>query len=158
MNNKISITNKQKKFSITKEIRQTVRNSCNATLKFESFDLPAEVSVTFVDDVQIHELNSKFRNADRSTDVLSFPMGEDGEYDKNPESGCVILGDVVISMEHAVTQADTYGHSLQREIAFLTVHSMLHLLGYDHVNNEKEEKEMFSRQEKILENMGITRG
>ena len=91
----------------------------------------------------------------RDWDVLSFPLGEDGEYDINPETNAAMLGDVVISLEHAVAQANTYGHSLKRETAFLTVHSILHLLGYDHVNSDEEDKLMRSKQSAVLESMGL---
>ena len=155
--NKILIYNRQKQFKITTEIKNIVKSACNASLEYENFPFSAEVSVTFVDDKQIKELNNDFREIDRSTDVLSFPMGENGEYDTNFESGNKLLGDVVISFEHAVAQAEEYGHSLDREIAFLTVHSMLHLLGYDHVESEAEEKEMFTKQEEILQKLGIGR-
>ena len=93
---------------------------------------PAEISVTFVDNNRIHELNLQYRDKDSATDVLSFPLGENGVYDIDEDNGCKILGDIVISMERAMEQAELYGHTLQREVAYLTVHSMLHLLGYDH--------------------------
>lgn len=89
--------------------------------------------------------------------MLSFPLGENGVYDTNYDTGAKMLGDVVISVSHAIAQAEEYGHSIQREIGFLTVHSMLHLLGYDHVNNEQEEKEMFSRQKEILDMLELKR-
>ena len=126
-------------------------------LTFEDFNEPAEISVTFVDDERIHELNREYRNVDRSTDVLSFPLGENGVYDKNPENGACLLGDIVISVETAVRQAETYGHSLQREIGFLTVHSMLHLLGYDHVNGGIEEVRMREKEEHVLTELGLKR-
>ena len=155
MNAKVSITVKEKKIALPKEFRLLIRKACNATLKYEGFIDKAEINVTIVDDNEIKELNREFRDIDKSTDVLSFPLGEDGVYDYNPETDALMLGDIVISAEHALAQADLYGHSIEREIAFLTVHSMLHLLGYDHVNNDEEEKEMFSRQEEILKIMGL---
>lgn len=155
MNAKVSITVKEKMIALPKEFRALIRKACNATLKYEGFIDKAEINVTIVDDNEIKELNREFRDIDKSTDVLSFPLGEDGVYDYNPETDALMLGDIVISAEHALAQADLYGHSIEREIAFLTVHSMLHLLGYDHVNNDEEEKEMFSRQEEILKIMGL---
>ena len=155
MNAKVSITVKEKKISLPKEFRALIRKACNATLKYEGFIDKAEINVTIVDDEEIKELNREFRDIDKSTDVLSFPLGEDGVYDYNPETDALMLGDIVISAEHAFSQAELYGHGIEREIAFLTVHSMLHLLGYDHVNNDEEEKEMFSRQEEILKTMGL---
>ena len=147
---KVIISNEQKTVKIPTGVRLLVRRCCNAVLTFEDFNEPAEISVTFVDDERIHELNREYRNVDRSTDVLSFPLGENGVYDKNPENGACLLGDIVISVETAVRQAETYGHSLQREIGFLTVHSMLHLLGYDHVNGGIEEVRMREKEEHVL--------
>ena len=155
MNAKISIKNKVKGIELPKNYRILIRKACNSSLLFEGISDLAEVNVTLVNDDEIKELNSAFRGIDKSTDVLSFPLGENGEYDTNPETNALMLGDIVISVEHALKQAEEYGHSIDREIAFLTVHSMLHLLGYDHVNNETEEKEMFKKQEEILIKMGL---
>ncbi len=154
---RVVITNKQKKVKIPTGIRMLVRRACTAVLKMEEFLESAEVGVTFVDDNEIHELNREFRNIDRSTDVLSFPLGENGVYDTNPATGAKMLGDVVISLEHAVAQAEEYGHTLQREVAFLTVHSMLHLLGYDHVNGGIEAETMREKEEEVLVKMGLSR-
>ena len=96
-----------------------VRRTCNAVLRMENFQGSAEVSVTFVDNQGIRELNAQYRDKDTETDVLSFPMGENGVWDKDPETGAFILGDVVISMEKAMEQANIYGHSLQREVGHL---------------------------------------
>ena len=123
----------------------------------ENFEGSAEISVRFVDDEIIHELNREYRHVDRSTDVLSFPLGENGVYDINHDTGAKILGDIVISMQHAVMQADLYGHSLQREIAFLTVHSMLHLLGYDHEAEGLERVRMREKEEAVLTQLGLKR-
>ena len=128
MSNKVLITNEQNAVKIPSGLRILIRRSCNAVLDFEKFDGPAEISVTFVDNRRIQELNKQYRDKDAATDVLSFPMGENGEYDIDEDNGCKILGDIVISMERAMEQAELYGHSLQREVAYLTVHSMLHLL------------------------------
>ncbi|MBQ3547351.1 MAG: rRNA maturation RNase YbeY [Clostridia bacterium] len=155
MNAKVNITVKEKSVAIPREYRALIRKACNATLKYEGFIDKAEINVTIVDDEEIRELNREFRDIDKSTDVLSFPLGEDGVYDYNPETDALMLGDIVISVDHAIAQAELYGHGIEREIAFLTVHSMLHLLGYDHVHNELEEKEMFSRQEQVLKLMGL---
>jgi len=134
-----------------------VRRACSAVLATEGFLDLAEVNVTFVDDAEIKQLNTDFRNIEKSTDVLSFPLGENGIYDVNPENGAKMLGDIVISVDHAVNQAELYGHSLQREIAFLTVHSMLHLLGYDHVNSKLEEMKMREKEEQVLTKLGLVR-
>ena len=154
---KVIISNEQKTVKIPTGVRLLVRRCCNAVLTFEDFNEPAEISVTFVDDERIHELNREYRNVDRSTDVLSFPLGENGVYDKNPENGACLLGDIVISVETAVRQAETCGHSLQRELGFLTVHSMLHLLGYDHVNGGIEEVRMREKEEHVLTELGLKR-
>lgn len=153
----VVISNQQKKVKISTGTRLLIRKSCLATLTVNGMSGKYEVNVTFVDNEQIRELNKQFRNKDKSTDVLSFPLGENGVYDLNPETGCLQLGDIVISMETAVLQAETYGHTLEREIAFLTVHSMLHLLGYDHEQGGLEEMEMRSKEETVLESLGLAR-
>ena len=132
---KVIITNKQKTVKIPTGIRMLVRRCCNAVLKLEKFEGPAEISVTFTDNAGIRELNRQYRDKDIDTDVLSFPMGENGVYDVDMETGAKILGDVVISMEKARDQAERFGHSFQREVGYLTAHSVLHLLGYDHIDN-----------------------
>ena len=126
-------------------------------LHSESFCGDAEVSVSFVNNAQIRELNREHRGKDAETDVLSFPMGENGVYDRNPETGAYILGDIVISVEKAMHQAELYGHTLQREIGFLTVHSMLHLLGYDHEESGLAALRMREKEEAVLETLGLTR-
>lgn len=154
---KVTIVNKQKAYKIPTGIRMLIRCACIAVLKTENFSDSAEVEVSFVDDRQIHELNNEFRGIDRSTDVLSFPLGENGVYDENPATGAKMLGDIVISVEHAAAQAEEYGHTFQREMAFLTVHSMLHLLGYDHVNGGIEAETMREKEETVLVKMGLAR-
>jgi len=153
----VSISNKQRSVKIPSGVRLLIRRCCNAVLQEENFGKSAEVSVSFVNNEEIKRLNSFYRNKNIETDVLSFPLGEDGVYDVNPETGACCLGDIVISMEMAMKQADIYGHSLQREIGFLTVHSMLHLLGYDHEINGLEERKMREKEEKILTELGVPR-
>lgn len=133
-------------------------------------DLPvaAELSLTVATEEEIREINAEQRQIDKVTDVLSFPMldfaepmeaeafAEQAEFSVNPETGNLFLGDIVLCFERAKEQAKEYGHSLEREVAFLLVHSLLHLLGYDHMTQE-EEKEMFAKQEEILEIMKIYR-
>ncbi|MBR6564716.1 MAG: rRNA maturation RNase YbeY [Clostridia bacterium] len=152
---KVNITIGQKGIAIDKEARALIRKACSAVLKYEQFVGDAEVDVTVVGDEKIHEINLEHRNIDSPTDVLSFPLGEDGIYDKNPMTDAFMLGDIVISTDRAKYQADLYGHSIEREIAFLTVHSMLHLLGYDHVNGEEERAIMREKEEAVLEIMGL---
>ena len=155
MSVKVSITDNQKKIKLPTGTRLLIRKACTATLKLEGFDDPAEVSVTLVNDETIREMNGKFRNIDASTDVLSFPLGENGVYDVNPETGAKMLGDIVISVEHALSQADLYGHGIEREVAFLTVHSMLHLLGYDHEQGGLQKTIMREKEEKVLDALGL---
>lgn len=155
MSIKVNITDKQKKVKLPVGTRLLLRKACTATLKEEGFTEPAEVDISLVTDAQIQEINSEFRDIDSSTDVLSFPLGENGIYDTNPITGAKMLGDIVISVEHAVYQGNLYGHGFEREIAFLAVHSMLHLLGYDHVNGGLEQAIMREKEEKILESLGL---
>ena len=154
---KVYIKNDQKDFKIPTGIRLMIRKCCQDVLEEEKFEGKTEVSVTFVSSNAIKELNSQYRNKDSVTDVLSFPLGENGEYDLNPETGAKVLGDVVICVERAYEQADMYNHSFEREIGFLTTHSMLHLLGYDHENGGMQERIMRDKEETVLEELGISR-
>ena len=151
------ITNNQTEVKIPVGIRMLIRRCCHAVTEYEKCQGDYEVSVSFVNDEKIHKLNLEHRNIDRSTDVLSFPLGSDGEYDKNYETGAFLLGDIVISLETACRQAEIYGHSLEREVGFLTVHSMLHLLGYDHEESSLQERIMREKEEAILTSLGISR-
>ncbi|MGN0460244.1 MAG: rRNA maturation RNase YbeY [Ruminococcus sp.] len=151
---KVIITNKQKTVKIPTGLRMLVRRTCNAVLRMENFQGSAEVSVTFVDNQGIRELNAQYRDKDTETDVLSFPMGENGVWDKDPETGAFILGDVVISMEKAMEQANIYGHSLQREVGYLTAHSVLHLLGYDHIE-PLDRVHMREKEELVMDQLGL---
>jgi len=141
-----------------KELEKVMETIALDSLRYEGFDENCEISISIVDNTEIQQINKQFRNIDRPTDVLSFPMltfTENEIIEKN-ENGEIVLGDIIISLERAEEQAKEYGHSLKREIAFLTAHSMLHLLGYDHME-PKEEKEMFTKQKEILEAAGISR-
>ena len=157
MSNKVLITNQQKKVKIPSGLRILIRRSCNAVLEFEGFEQPAEISVTFVDNAEIQTLNAQYRGKDMPTDVLSFPLGEDGKYDVDQDTGACLLGDIVISMEKAMEQAELYGNPLQREVAFLTVHSMLHLLGYDHEQGGLAAVKMREKEEAVLIQLGLPR-
>ncbi len=140
----------------------------NQVLDDEACPYECEISLTFVDNTEIHRLNKEFRQMDRPTDVLSFPLIDfqtPADYDMleaedaegfHPETGELMLGDIVISVERAKEQAEEFGHDLKREIAFLIAHSMLHLLGYDHMVPE-EAKVMEEKQEAALTALGITR-
>lgn len=149
----VLIKNDQKNVKITPAIRALVKKAVQCSLDYEGFEYNAEVSVTFTDNERIHKLNFEYRNVDRPTDVLSFPMCE-GDFEAD-NFGTVWLGDIVLSMEKAKAQAEEYNHSFERELAFLTVHSMLHLLGYDHETSKEDENNMFARQEAILLSAGI---
>jgi len=148
---------------IPDEIKETIKLCIDKSLEYEGCDFDAQVSVTICNNEEIREINRIQRDIDKPTDVLSFPMlffDENGDVidsDYDMDGDYVVLGDIVISQERAHEQALEFGHSFRREIAFLTVHSMLHLLGYDHVNSEEEEKVMFKKQEEILSLLGITR-
>lgn len=157
MSNKVLISNQQKAVKIPSGLRILIRRSCNAVLEFEKFEGPAEISVSFVDNAEIQQLNNQYRGKDMPTDVLSFPLGENGQYDHNEDTGAALLGDIVISMEKAMEQAQLYGHPLQREVAFLTVHSMLHLLGYDHEGGGLEAVKMREKEEAVLIQLGLPR-
>ena len=152
---RVIIDTKQKAVKIPTGLRMLVRRCCNAVLKLEGFRYSAEISVTFVDNEQIHELNRQYRGKDAPTDVLSFPMGENGVYDENHATGAKILGDIVISMEKAVEQARRYGHSLEREVGYLTAHSMLHLLGYDHEKSGMDRVRMREKEEWVMTQLGL---
>lgn len=155
--------NQQDRQEISEEIEKTIKAAIEKSLEYENCDFDAEVSVTIVDNDEIRSINAEMRDIDRVTDVLSFPIlyfdenGDivDSDYDMDGDS--IVLGDIVISAERAKSQADEYGHSFKREMAFLTVHSMLHLLGYDHVDDPEGERIMFAKQDEILNLLGITR-
>lgn len=135
---------------------QLISDVIKAALESEKVSDNCEISITITDNNEIHSLNLKHRGIDRPTDVLSFPL-IDYAKEKLPSDGSrIYFGDIVISIEKAMEQAKEYGHSLDREIGFLTAHSMLHLLGYDHMTPE-EEKIMFKKQEEILNSIGLRR-
>lgn len=155
---KVVIENKQKAVKIPTGVRLLMRRCCHAVLELENFEGSAEVDISIVDNAQIQEINREHRHIDAVTDVLSFPLGENGQYDIDPETGAKMLGDIVLSIQRAVVQAEQYGHSLQREIGYLTVHSMLHLLGYDHVDGGLEAVRMREREEAVMSSVGLPRG
>lgn len=155
---KAYVKNRQTSVRIPSGIRLLIRRCCHAVLISEGFTQNAEVSVSFVSNNEIRSLNKLYRNKDSVTDVLSFPLTDaDGTVETNTETGFIMLGDIVISIETAVKQANIYGHSLEREIGFLTVHSMLHLLGYDHESSSLDERIMREKEEAVLERLGISR-
>jgi len=154
---KVSITNSQKDFTIPTGIRLLIRKCCHAVLQEEKLEVDCEVSVKFVTNNQIQELNRDFREKDMPTDVLSFPSGDGNTFDKNMETGAEMLGDIAISVTKVYEQAERFGHSIQREFAYLTVHSMLHLLGYDHEPGGIEMVRMREKEESVLAKLGLQR-
>ena len=132
-------------------LKTIIRQAVLKTLENEKFPYDAEVSVTLCDNEHIKKLNRKYRGKDKHTDVLSFPIYEDGEFDMGECISGAVLGDIVISLERAKKQAKELSHSFFREVAFLTVHSTLHLLGYDH-ERSKEEDELQCRIQKEIVN------
>ena len=134
-------------------LKKTLRAAVLETLLYEGFSGEASVSITVCDNAHIRKLNKQYRDIDRETDVLSFPLYDFECEDDMPEGESLPLGDIVISIERAKEQAKEIGHSTEHEAAFLCVHSTLHLLGYDHETGEEDEKEMFSRQRKIIDSM-----
>ena len=141
---------------VTYKLKMLVRRAILATLEYEGVDVDCEVSVTFTDNEGIHALNKAYRNIDRATDVLSFPQIN---YDEGEElSDGEMLGDIVLSLERAREQAEEFGHTFQREVGYLTVHSMLHLLGYDHVQGGLEAVRMREKEEAVMLAVGLPRG
>ena len=137
--------------------RALVLRAAKAALKEQGVDMPCEISVMFTDDEGIREINREFRGIDAATDVLSFPMNElsPGAFDaeaceRDPETGAVLLGDMAISLERCAAQGEEFGHGFEREIMYLTVHSVLHLLGYDHMDEGEMKRAMRAREEAIM--------
>ena len=154
---KIFFGNEQEEIIITYALKMLVRRAISATLDYEDYQNACDVSVTFTDNEQIRELNKRFRSIDKPTDVLSFPLFD---YERESDAPAIdeisnMLGDIVISLERAQEQADEFGHSFEREVAFLCVHSMLHLLGYDHETGEEDELDMRRRQREIMAEIGL---
>ena len=154
---KAYFVNRQKEEQVSAELRTFLRKCIRATLIADGYDDFFEVYVTLVNDKQIHEMNLEHRGVDAPTDVLSFPMGEDGVYDIDPETGAYMLGDVVLNVSRIRLQAEEYGHSFEREAGYLTIHSILHLLGYDHVDEGEMKKQMRAKEEQVLESLHLYR-
>lgn len=155
---KIYFENDQKLVNIHYKLKMLIRRAILETLEYEGMNNDVEVSVTFTSDEGIRELNNRFRKKDAPTDVLSFPLFDyEGESDEPPiDELANNLGDIVISLERAMAQANEYGHSFEREVAFLTAHSMLHLLGYDHERSDAEDEDMRARQNAVMDRMGLS--
>ena len=155
--------NEQTSEIFTDEHEKMILTVCEAVMNEEECDFEAQISLTLTDNENIRKINNEYRGIDKATDVLSFPMLEfdengdiiDNEFEFDDDE--IMLGDIVISLERAKEQAKEFGHSYERELAFLTAHSMLHLLGYDHVDDEEGERVMREKQTRILDLLGITR-
>ena len=156
---KLYFSNEQKKIKISFRMRHLISKAVKEALKQEEFEYFAEISVSFIDNEAIHGLNLQYREKDKPTDVLSFPIWEKDELEDGSafDGHAVTLGDIIISAEQAKTQSEEYGHSLEREICFLAVHSVLHLLGYDHETSEEDERYMKQKQEDVLIKIGLPR-
>jgi len=148
---RVLIDNRQRKIDIDEEIESAINKAIRTCLQIEKRPLNYEVSISFVDNDEIQSLNKEYRNLDKPTDVLSFPLDD---YDHNTDH--YILGDIVISTDKAIEQAMDFGHSILREIIYLTVHSMFHLLGYDHMNDE-DKQIMREKEKSALREIGIFR-
>lgn len=145
------------------EVRALIEKCARNVLSRENVDFPAEIDITVVDADTIREMNAEYRSKDSVTDVLSFPMYEfyNGEpreeLDEEPDTGCVMLGDMILCYTRACEQAKEFGHSAARECGYLTTHSMLHLLGYDHERNDEDTRLMRSKEEEYMNAIGLTR-
>lgn len=150
--------NEQDRERVSYKLKMLMRRAVEETLRHEAYANDVQVSITFTDDEHIHELNRRFRGVDAPTDVLSFPLIDFDDACGEPAIDEIenMLGDVVLNLQRARVQAEQFGHSFEREAAFLTVHSMLHLLGYDHELGADEDADMRARQSEIMETMGLT--
>lgn len=157
MNLTVYYENEQNAIPVTYKLKMLIRRAIEETLTFEQYGNDVEVSVTLTDSEGIQDLNLRFRGIDAPTDVLSFPLFDfEGETDEPPVDEIQnMLGDIVLNLERTQAQAEEFGHSFEREAAFLTVHSMLHLLGYDHETSEEDDADMRARQRAVMERMGL---
>lgn len=161
MEHEIVISRDKPKLGSNNAFRQ-IKKAALAVLALEGVNNPCEISVILTDDAGIHEINLEHRGVDSATDVLSFPMNElvagafaPEKCELNYESGRIMLGDMVLSLERARAQGEEYGHSEEREICYLTIHSVLHLLGYDHMDEGEEKRQMREREKLACERLGI---
>lgn len=156
---RIFIEDLQNKIEVTNKMKAIIEKAIEHSLSNEKFEKECEVGVTLVDNERIHEINKEYRSIDKPTDVLSFPLIDFNKENDDPfdyDEGYLMLGDIIISIEKAADQAEEYGHSIEREVGYLCVHSVLHLLGYDH-ENEDERKIMRGKEEEILSGINLTR-
>ena len=153
----IYFENGQSEMAVTYKLKMLLRRAVEETLRYENYQNDVEVSITLTDNAGIHELNQRFRGVDAPTDVLSFPLidYEDDCGEPLIDEIANSLGDIVLNLQRAKAQAEEFGHSFEREAAFLTVHSMLHLLGYDHELSEGDDADMRRRHREIMGRMGL---
>ncbi len=161
MANEIYIEDVRENPGLSKDLEALLEESVTQTLLYEKVDIPCMVSITVVDEDEIRELNNEHRAVDSVTDVLSFPVvnlidGSDFECDGDYFEGKLILGDVVLCAKRAMEQAEEFGHSFEREMGYLTCHSVLHLIGYDH-EDEEERAVMREKEEAVMELMNLKR-
>ena len=155
MESKLYIANEQTDYEMNCAFCCLLENAIRATLFHERFFRQWEISLTLTDDEKIHELNKKYRDKDKPTDVLSFPQYSFEDGDKPKRGEVAVLGDIVINTQQCARQAKELRHSFEREAAFLCVHSVLHLLGYDHERSQKEDEEMCAIQREIIAKIGL---
>jgi probable rRNA maturation factor len=160
---KVFIENEQSQSEFTQAYGELLKKTALCCLEEENIEAGCEINILITDDTAIRDMNRQFRDIDKPTDVLSFPMAdivkgriidEGGDFDI--DEGLLVIGDIVISIETAIKQSEQYGHSLERELAFLTAHGMFHLLGYDHMESRDEEA-MMAKQEIVLDKLGLKR-
>ena len=146
------IDNRQNKIEIKEELNEIIKKVAKECLEFENRTVDYEISVSIVENEEIKQLNNTYRGVDKVTDVLSFPMEEEDSFIEDGE--LEVLGDIVISAERALEQSNDFGHDFIREIAYLTAHSMFHLMGYDHMT-EEDKNDMRDREKQVMKNLGI---
>lgn len=149
----VEIINRQTAVEVTEDLEKLIKKAVKTTLECEGVNAKCDIDVQLVNNRQQRELNARMRDISKTTDVLSFPSGE---YPPENENAACFLGDISLNLERAEKQRKAYGHSFEREVAFLIAHSCLHLLGYDHMAGE-EEKEMSERQKAVMKKMGLHR-
>ena len=158
------IDDRQEKIKPTEELIDKIKATIDFALKEEGVKIPYQISLLFVDNEEIREINKEFRNIDKETDVLSFPIFEKKDIDMLRKNDEVVdknmpqdvLGDIIISVKKVEEQAEEYGHSIERELAYMIVHGFYHLMGYDHMNDE-DKKAMREKEEKVLKSLDIVR-
>lgn len=155
MKTEVEFVNRQRTHKVTAQLKQLLKMCCEKTMEWQGEEGNWQVYITFTSDRLIRQYNSDFRQRDVSTDVLSFPMGENGVYEIDPDTNCYQLGDIVLNLHRAAQQAELFGHTFERECGYLTIHSMLHLLGYDHEDEGEQKRQMRRAEKEILAMCGL---